>query len=278
MRVLITGAGGGLGTALVERAPGGHDVLPLSHGELPVEDTDAVLRRIGAARPDAILHLAAVTSVDGCETDPEGAVLVNALGTANVGVAAERAGALLVLLSTDYVFDGRKDEPYHERDEPAPLSVYGRSKLAGERAARAVVTEHLVVRTSWVFGAEGEFVRRSIARLAGGREVGGIVDQVGTPTYVTHLADRLWDLAASPLRGTVHVAGPRVTTWYDVLVRARELGDLPGEVVEQKAADLDRPAPRPANSALTSVVLPEAGVVPLPPLDEALEEVIAAVR
>lgn len=278
MRVLITGAGGGLGTALADRAPGDHEVLPLSHRDLPVEDSEAVLRRIGAARPEAIVHLAAMTSVDGCERDPEAAVLVNALGTANVAVAAERTGALLIMLSTDYVFDGRKEEPYVEADEPAPLSVYGRSKLAGERAARAVASDHLIVRTSWVFGADGEFVRRSIAALARGREVGAIVDQLGTPTYVVHLAERLWDLVGSPLRGTVHLAGPRATTWFDVLLRVRELGGLPGEVLEQKAGDLDRPAPRPANSALASEILPGAGMAPLPPLDRALEEVIAAVR
>ncbi|MGH2724446.1 MAG: dTDP-4-dehydrorhamnose reductase [Actinomycetota bacterium] len=278
MRVVVTGARGGLGRALLARTPPDHDAVPLSHHELPVEDAQAVPERIGAARPDVVLHLAAKTSVDGCEADPAGAAVVNALGTANVAVAAQRAGALLVAMSTDYVFDGEKGEPYDERDEPNPLSAYGRSKLAGERAARAIASDHLVVRTSWVFGAEDEFVRRSVAWLAAGEEVGGIVDQVGTPTYVAHLAERLWGLVGSAVRGTVHLAGPEATTWYDLLVRAKELGDLPGEVVEQKAADLDRAAPRPANSALASVVLPEAGIPALPPLYEALREVIDAVR
>jgi dTDP-4-dehydrorhamnose reductase len=278
VRVAVTGAGGGLGRALLARTLAQHDVVAFTHAELPVEDGMAVIERIGAARPEVVLHLAAMTSVDACEADPEAAVLSNALGTANVAAAAERSGALLVAMSTDYVFDGRKDEPYDERDRPNPLSVYGRSKLAGERAARAIASDHLIVRTSWVFGAEEEFVRRSVARLAAGQEVGAIVDQVGTPTYVVHLAERMWDLVGSPLRGTVHLAGPEPTTWYDLLLRARELAGLAGEVSEQKAGQLDRPAPRPANSALTSMVLPAGGIAPLPPLDQALREVIAAVR
>lgn len=277
MRIAVTGAGGGMGRALLDLMPRNHDVHPFAHGDLPVEDEDAVVERLLEVRPDVVIHLAAKTSVDGCEEDPEGAQRVNAQGTAHVALAAERAGALLVALSTDYVFDGDKDEPYDERDEPNPLSVYGRTKLAGERAATAIASEHLVVRTSWVFGAEGEFVRRAVKRLARGEEVGGIVDQVGTPTYVGHLAERLLLLAGSGIRGLVHLAGPEPTTWFDVLARARELGDLPGQVVEQKAADLDRRAPRPGNSGLTSVVLPGTSVPPLPPLDHGIREVLTAV-
>jgi dTDP-4-dehydrorhamnose reductase len=138
--------------------------------------------------------------------------------------------------------------------------------------------ELVIVRTSWVFGAPGEFVRRSVARLAAGEEVGGIVDQVGTPTYVGYLAERLVPLIDSGVRGVVHMAGPEPTTWFDVLARARELGELPGEVLEQKADELGRPAPRPRNCALASVVLPETDVPRMPPLDEALKEVLAGVR
>ena len=274
MRIAMTGAGGGLGRALLRRLEGA-DVRGFTHAELAVEDPAAVDAAIAAARPEAVLHLGAMTSVDACELDPDRAFLVNALGTRNVADATRRAGALLVLLSTDYVFDGAKGEPYHEFDEPRPPSVYGASKLQAEREVRALVPDHLIVRTSWVFGAGDDFVTRSLRRLADGEEVGGIVDQVGTPTYVEHLAARLLEVVRLPARGVVHLAGPEPTTWHEVLTRAREIGGLRGAVVEQKMGDLDRPAPRPANSALTSLVLPGYWVAPLPPLDEAIREVVS---
>jgi dTDP-4-dehydrorhamnose reductase len=279
VRVAVTGAGGGLGRAFLERGAGGHEVIPFTHRELPVEDAGAVDQEIVSARPDVVLHLAALTSVDRCEQDPDTALAVNVRGTANVARATKRSGATLVLLSTDYVFDGEKDEPYDERDEPNPLSVYGTSKLRAEEAARDVLPEEqlVVIRTSWVFGAEGEFVRRSVARLADGEEIGGIVDQIGTPTYVRHLAERLLPVVDSGGRGVVHLAGPEPTSWFDVLSRARDLGGLPGSVAEQKADELGRPAPRPRNSALRSVTLPGTAVPPMPPLDEALRELVEEV-
>jgi dTDP-4-dehydrorhamnose reductase len=279
MRIAVTGAGGGVGRAFRERGARGHEVIGFAHRDLPVEDADVVHDRLGSARPDVVLHLAAMTSVDGCEEDPESAAAVNVRGTANVAGATERSGALLVLLSTDYVFDGEKEEPYDERDEPHPLSVYGASKLRAEEVAQEALPEErvVVIRTSWVFGAEGEFVRRSVAGLKAGEELGGIVDQTGTPTYVRHLAERLLPVVEAGLRGVVHLAGPEPTTWFDVLIRARDLGGLPGSVVEQKADELDRPAPRPRNSALRSVILPGTSVPPMPPLDEALRELVGEV-
>jgi dTDP-4-dehydrorhamnose reductase len=279
MRVAVTGAGGGLGRAFRERGAAGHEVVGFRHVDLQVEDADLVEQRLVPIRPDVVLHLASMTSVDECEEDPDAARTVNVEGTANVARAAERCGAVLVLLSTDYVFDGEKDAPYDERDEPNPLSVYGLTKLHAEEAARnALPVERLVViRTSWVFGTEGEFVRRSVERLAAGAEIGGIVDQTGTPTYVRHLGERLVPVVESGLRGVVHLAGPEPTTWYDVLGRARDLGSLPGSVVEQKADELGRPAPRPRSSALRSVILPGTRVPPMPPLHEALRDLVGEV-
>jgi dTDP-4-dehydrorhamnose reductase len=278
MRIMVTGAGGGISRAFLERGAAGHDVIPFDHADLAVEDARATEDAVRGAKPEVVLHLAAKTSVDGCEEDPEAARRVNVEGTANVARAAREVRAPVVALSTDYVFDGDREEPYDERDEPNPLSVYGRTKLEAERAVRDAGGRWLVVRTSWVFGAEGEFVRRSVERMARGEEVGGIVDQVGTPTYVGHLAERLVPLIESDTWGIVHLAGPEATTWFDVLARARGLGGLPGEVLEQKADELDRPAPRPRNSALASVVLPATAVPPMPPLDDGIREVLAGVR
>jgi dTDP-4-dehydrorhamnose reductase len=278
MRIVVTGVGGGVGAALREAMPGRHEAVMLAHAELPVEDRHAVLQRIGAASPEVIVHLAAMTGVDACERDPDAAYRVNALGSANVALAARETGALLLALSTDYVFDGTKGAAYHEYDPPAPVNVYGASKLAGEEEIRTLAPEHLVVRTSWVFGAGADFVTASVRRLAAGEEAGAIVDLHGTPTYVRHLAERLLPLAVSGLRGVAHLGGPERTTFFDLLDRARRRGDLPGTLAEQKSEDLDRPAPRPADASLTSLVLPGATVPPMPPLDEGLDDLLGRIR
>lgn len=275
MRIAVTGAGGGLGRAFLASVPSGHEVHGFARADLDVRDHDEVARTLVPLEPDVILHLAAMTSVDGCEAEPGRASETNVLGSFNVAAATRRAGARLVALSTDYVFDGEKGAPYEERDRPNPLSVYGWTKLAGERAAEAVAPDLLVVRTAWVFGSGKDFLSRAVRGLRAGEEVGGIVDQVGSPTHVVHLAERLLPLVESDVRGIVHLAGPEATTWHDVLVRAKRAGGLSGEVVEQKADEVGRPAPRPANSSLTSVVLPGTRVPAMPPLDEAIERVLS---
>ncbi|MGH2675350.1 MAG: SDR family oxidoreductase, partial [Actinomycetota bacterium] len=153
MRIAVTGAGGGLGRAFVAAASPAHDVHAFARTDLDVRDHEEVVRRLVPLEADVIVHFAAMTSVDGCETEPGRAGETNVLGSFNVAVAARRAGALLVALSTDYVFDGEKGEPYDERDRPNPMSLYAWTKYAGERAAEAVAPELLIVRTAWVFGA-----------------------------------------------------------------------------------------------------------------------------
>jgi dTDP-4-dehydrorhamnose reductase len=277
MRIAVTGAGGGLGRAFLDSVPSGHEVHGFARADLDVRDHDEVVRMLVPLEPDVILHLAAMTSVDGCQAEPGRASETNVLGSFNVAAAARRSGARLVALSTDYVFDGEKGAPYDERDRPNPLSVYGWTKLAGERAAEAVAPDLLVVRTAWVFGSGTDFLSRAVRELRAGEEVGGIVDQVGSPTHVLHLAERLLPLVESDVRGIVHLAGPEATTWHDVLVRAKLAGGLAGDVVEQKADEVGRPAPRPANSSLTSVMLSGTRVPALPPLDEAIERVLSDV-
>lgn len=278
MRIAITGAGGGLGRAFAERAPAHHDLHPFSHEELAVEDLDAVMQTLVPLAPDAILHTAAMTAVDACEADEAAAFRANATGSRNVALAARATGARLLAVSTDYVFDGAKGAPYHEFDTPNPLSVYGRSKLAGEEAVRTLMPESYVVRTAWVFGAGGDFVTGAISKLANGEPAAGIVDLHGTPTYVHHLAERLLPVLSSGRFGTFHLGGPERVSFHELLARAQRLGELPGELAEQKAGDLDRPAPRPMDSSLTSLVAAEAGVPPMPPLDEALADLLERVR
>ena len=276
MRIAVTGAGGGLGRAFLSSVGEKHEVHAFTRQALDVTwSEEAVAGALVPLEPEVIMHFAAMTAVDACEELPGQAFESNALGTAHVAKAAREVGALLVAISTDYVFDGEKEEPYDERDTPNPLSVYGRTKHFGEVAAQAVVPDCLIVRTAWVFGAGNDYASKAVRRLATGEEVGAIADQVGSPTHVRHLAERLMPLVDSGVRGLVHLAGREAVSWHDVLLRAKELGQLPGEVVAQKADELDRPAQRPANSALTSVVIDEgSGILPMPLLDEGIGKVL----
>ncbi len=174
------------------------------------------------------------------------------------------------------MFDGSKDAPYDELDAPNPLSVYGRSKLAGERFVRDLVPEHVILRTGQLFGGGSDYVSGAIARLRAGQTVGGIVDRVGSPTFVPHLASRILPVLLTGRFGTYHLAGSEATTWCDVLRRACAIGELPGNVEPQEAASLGLAAPRPANAALTSAYLPHLGIEPLPSLDQAIAELLDA--
>ncbi|MCA1727325.1 MAG: dTDP-4-dehydrorhamnose reductase [Actinobacteria bacterium] len=278
MRIAVTGANGGLGRAFLEQAPPHHEVHGFAHADLPVEDYDAVMQTLVPLQPEAILHLAAKTRVDACEEDEAAAFRVNAVGSGNVALAARACGARLLAVSTDYVFDGTKGEPYHEFDRANPVNVYGRSKLAGEYSVRALVPESYVVRTAWVFGAGDDYVTGALRALAAGDAASGIVDLRGTPTYVHHLAARLLPVLMSERFGTFHLGGPKRLSFFELLSRAKSLGNLPGELTEQKAGDLNRPAPRPVDSSLTTLVAGEAGIPTMPPLDEALTDLLGRIR
>ena len=272
----MTGAGGGLGRAFLDVVPSHHDVDALSHEQLDIGDHDAVMRTVGGLRADAILNFAAFTKVDACESQPEEAYRSNALGVQSLAIAARASGAMLLHVSSDYVFDGDKGSAYDEADAPNPRSVYARSKLAGEGFARHITPEAFVVRTSVVFGSGTDNLSTAIERLAEGEAAGGIVDRIGTPTYVRHLAERIMPLVLSERFGTYHLAGPEATTWFDVLTRACRIGDLKGEPFEQRADKLGLAAERPSNSALTSVYAGAVGVPPMPPLDQGIKELLDA--
>jgi dTDP-4-dehydrorhamnose reductase len=270
VRLVVTGAAGGLGRAFVQQVPPHHQVHAFSHEELDVGDRDAVMQTIPVLRPDAIVHLAAFTRVDACETDPARAARDNALGAQLVALAARACGAAILHVSSDYVFDGSKGTPYDEMDAPLPISVYGRTKLAGEGFVRHLVPEHFIVRTSYVFGAGDDYASGAIARLRRGESAGGIRDRIGSPTFVQHLADRILPLLLTGRFGTYHLAGSEPACWFDVLERARAIGGLPGAVEPQSLSSLGLAAPRPANSALVSAYLEHVGIEPFPGLDEAV--------
>jgi dTDP-4-dehydrorhamnose reductase len=274
VRLAVAGAGGGLGRAFLDLVPPHHEVHTFTHAELDVGDHHAVIQMLVPLKPDAILNFAAFTKVDGCELDPARAYRDNALGAQNLALAARACGAVLFHVSTDLVFDGGKGAPYDELDAPNPLSVYGRSKLAGEDLVRRLVAEHFVMRTAFVFGGGDDYCTGALRKLAAGEDAGGIGDRIGSPTFVRHLAERVLPLLLTGRFGTYHITGPEPTTWFDVLLRAKRLADLPGDVEDQRADELGLPAPRPRDSSLTSLFAAEVGLPPMPTLEIALKEVL----
>ena len=266
MRLLVTGAGGQLGRELVDAARDvGHDVVGLAKSELDITDRAAVDTAVKSSRPDVIIHAAAWTAVDACESDPNKAHLVNVIGTRNVVEAAHSVGARTVYISTDYVFDGEKLTPYEEGDEPSPQSVYGKSKWDGERE---MGDRDLIVRISWVCGFHGANMVKTILKIMKSQpELRFVEDQVGSPTMADDAAAGVIRLIEHDASGVWHLTNQGSTSWYgfagDVLEAA---GEDRSRVKPIRTADLQppRPARRPANSVLANSRILASSIVPLP--------------
>jgi dTDP-4-dehydrorhamnose reductase len=263
MKVLVTGAGGMLGRDVVLAAGNaGHDVVGFGHIELDVADADALAAKFELERPDVVINCAALTDVDGAEEGEEAAMAVNGKGAGNVAAAAAEHGASVVYVSSDYVFDGAKGAPYVETDQPAPLSAYGRTKLAGEEATAAANKRHFVVRSSWLFGIGGSNFVETMLRLASTQnEVLVVRDQVGSPTYTWHLAYGIVRLIEGIEYGIHHMAAGGACSWYDFAREIFEQAKVECRVLSATTEMLGRPAPRPPYSALASqrehaIVLP----------------------
>lgn len=253
MKILITGAGGQLGLAL-RRVLGahGHVLVPLGKQQLDVTDAVRVSEFVRHIRPDAVIHCAAFTNVDLAEQNPAAAFSVNADGTRHVAAAAARVNAALVYVSTDYVFDGRKGAPYTERDRPAPLGVYGASKLAGERAAAALCERHFIVRTAWLYGPDGgNFVRTVLQRAVRGEPIMAASDQIGSPTCTEDLAEFVGVLLQTEAYGLYHAANRGSCTryeWVKAILEAAGIGHA--HILRKPLASFGLAAPRPLYSAL----------------------------
>ena len=255
MKVLVTGAGGQLGRALVRRAPDGVQLTAARSGDLDIADADAVRDYVDRLQPALILNAAAYTAVDQAESEPEKAKAVNDTGTANLVAAAAACGARVAHVSTDFVFDGSASGAYAPDAPTSPLGVYGATKLAGEGHLR---TEDLCVRTAWVYAAEGKnFVLTMLRLMAEREELGVVADQIGSPTNADDLADALWALALAGETGTFHYSNSGVASWYDFAVAIRDEGEALGLLTETAArvkpiatSDYPTPAKRPAFSVL----------------------------
>lgn len=266
MRVLVTGAGGMLARALVaELRRREHEVVPLDRSRLDVTDDQAVEARLQAESPEVVMQCAAYTAVDAAETEEAAAMRVNVYATRSVARVCQRIGALLVYPSTDYVFSGRGDRPYRPTDPPDPLNAYGRTKLAGERAALQA-GEALVVRTSWLYGTGGTNFVDTISRLARERDRLEVVDdQIGRPTWTGSLARTLADLLEERVVGTFHATdGGEPVTWFGFARQILAEQSLETPIAPTNSAAFPRPAARPAYSVLDCAATEEVIGRPLP--------------
>jgi dTDP-4-dehydrorhamnose reductase len=268
MRIVITGAYGQLGKALQDVLERG-DLLLVDLPEHDVTDPH-ITGTIAEFQPDLVIHAAAMTDVDGCERDPDGAFKVNAVGTGNVAEACRLCDAALLYVSTDYVFDGTKGQPYVESDEPNPICVYGRSKLAGERLVRDLVTRHYIVRTAWLYGPGGRnFVTKILELAADHAELSVVTTEVGSPTYAPDLAAAIARLIEYPRYGTYHLVNEGSCSRLELAERILEYAGKRG-VMLHGVQHYERLATVPANATLCNVSASTQLGITLRPWQDAL--------
>jgi dTDP-4-dehydrorhamnose reductase len=282
MRILVTGAQGMLGHDVLragERV--GHELIAVDLPELDITDADAVGAFFVRERPEAIVNCAAWTDVDGAESKEDLARAVNATGAGNLARAAAQVGAPLLQISTDYVFDGTaphdtegRERPYVESDPTGPRSVYGKTKLEGEREVLAASPRHTVVRTAWLYGVDGKNFVDTMLRLAGERAAVQVVDdQVGSPTWSGHLAPAILGLLEREVRGLVHLTGAGEVSWNGFASEIFRQAEVDCRVEPASSEQMARPAPRPAYSVLESE---RDDVLPMPPWQDGLAGYLAA--
>ena len=290
MRILLTGKNGQVGWELSRALAPLGEIMAFDRGGLDLTVADRIVSTVRSVRPDVIVNAAAYTAVDRAESEPDAAVAINAVAVGILAEEAKRAGALLVHYSTDYVFDGTKDTPYAEEDPPHPLNAYGRSKLAGEYAIRAVGAPHLILRTSWVYAARGKNFFKTILRMLREKSALRIVsDQIGAPTSAGALADATAELlrrhdpsVLERMSGTYHATAGGSTSWHGF---AKQIARLEQAALPQlppieaiPSSEYPLPAPRPKNSRLSNERLLLRFGIKLPAWEACLETCHAEMR
>ena len=271
MKILITGAEGMLGRTLMRRLSA-HACQGTDLGDCDITRAADVDALVSASEADVVIHAAAMTAVDDCETQEELAFAVNATGSANVAEACERHGARLIGISTDYVFSGDLDRPYHEADETGPRTVYGQSKLAGERLIQSRCSNSLIVRVAWLYGPGGPSFVHTMLRLGGleGDPLKVVDDQIGAPTSTDAVAGGIANVLSAPMTGVMHLTCEGETSWFGLTQEIFRLAGLSRPVEPCTTDQFPRPAPRPANSRLDNRVLAEHGLPAMPEWRQAL--------
>ncbi|MEK7776757.1 MAG: dTDP-4-dehydrorhamnose reductase [Planctomycetota bacterium] len=280
MKILVTGARGMLGRYLVGMLSNlpvagnvGLEVTATDREQLDITHPQNTLRFVSDCKPDVIVNCAAFTNVDACETQVSDAFAVNTTGAKSVAMAGKEVGAKIVHISTDYVFDGSKMDSYGETDKPNPLSVYGKSKLEGERAIQEIADNYAILRTAWVFGPyRRNFVTAILERGKKDRKVSVVIDQHGSPTYTADLSQAVWNVISQDVRGLYHFTNMGRCSRYDWAKKIFELTGEPVSVLPVKTADYKRAAVVPQNSALNCAKYLLATGHKIRPWQEALEE------
>lgn len=285
MNIIVTGANGQLGSELRAAAPGlpGHRFIFTDYAELDITDPAAIRRMVRAEAADAIINCAAYTQVDKAEDDEAAAARLNSTAPAHLAEAAKEAGALLIHVSTDYVFGGQGNTPYTEQDTPSPLGVYGRTKLAGEEAIRAVGCRHIILRTAWLYSTHGVNFVKTMRRLMREREELSVVyDQVGSPTYARDLARAILAILQAPgldeKLGTYHFTNEGVCSWYDFALAIRRLSGADGacRVKPCRSSEFPAKVQRPAFSVLDKAAVKATFGIEIPHWEVSLRECISA--
>ena len=271
MKIALTGSDGMLGHD-IRKVFRDVELINFTFHDFDITDLDTTLSAIKEASPDYLIHPAAYTDVDGCEKDPETAYLVNAVGTKNVTTACEEIGCPVLYISTDYVFDGTKEEPYMESDEPNPLNEYGLSKLNGERFVSSLTDSFYIVRTSWLYGKSGKNFVETISRLLSDRdEIRVINDQTGSPTYTLDLALKLRELIGKGY-GTYHITNSSKCSWYEFALEIAAVQQSNTKIIPITSDEYGQPARRPSYSVLANTRLKQESIKELRSWKEALRE------
>jgi len=271
VKIALTGSDGMLGSD-IKKVFADVDITNFTLHDFDITDLDASVKAVKEIKPDYLIHAAAYTDVDRCESDHEKAILVNGVGVRNITIACEEVGCPVVYISTDYVFDGAKEETYNEWDKTNPINVYGLSKLLGERFVASLTNRFYIVRTSWLYGKSGKnFVDTIIRLLSEKNEIDVVNDQVGSPTYTYDLAGKLRELIGRGY-GTYHITNTSHCSWYEFAVEIAKLKGINKKINPTTTENFKRPAKRPAFSVLGNTMLRLEGIEPARHWKEALED------
>ena len=262
MKILITGSKGQLGLELVKqlKIKGLYKIIDTDRDELDIVDIDNVNEFILSSKPDVVINCAAHTAVDLCETDIENAYKINAIGPRNLAIACEKINAKFVQVSTDYVFDGNIDRPYREDDNTCPNSIYGSSKLMGEKFTKEFCSRHFIVRTAWLYGEGNNFVRTMLKLSETNKEINIVNDQFGSPTSTVDLAKAIIELIHTEHYGTYHGTCEGKCSWYDFAQKIFEIRNIDIKVNPVTSEEYKRTAPRPTYSVLDNFMLKLVGL------------------
>ncbi|TCL36074.1 dTDP-4-dehydrorhamnose reductase [Anaerospora hongkongensis] len=271
MRIVVTGANGQLGKEIAKQGSS-HELILTDYDTLNITDSSAVAAFMKAIKPEAVIHCAAYTNVDGAEADHDGAFRVNVVGSQNIAAGCLEAGARLVYVSTDYVFDGQKQQPYREFDSVNPQSVYGITKWQGEEIVRQILGRHYIIRTAWLYGEGNNFVRTMMSLAEKNNTLRVVNDQIGTPTSTVDLTKSIFALLASDAYGTYHGTCQGQCSWYEFACEIFRQTGKRVEVLPVTTSEFPRPAKRPAHSVLDNYMLRMTIGDPMRNWKSALEE------